>query len=188
MTNECRCCIADLPLEGKRTCPECGHVFKGNGWDGIDAHWRKNHENIMPYEEFWQSLCSEHRDRKRNQEAEPNTLGANLGKGIRMTVDDAITAFSKMTEEEQGRFLATLAHDITIVARGTYVPGTEEVADPPRLRRLNEAQHLVVGQLIKVLNRNKKRYPDDVLIHGFWEYNDPDLVWAFSQALNRMQK
>lgn len=101
-----------------------------------------------------------------------------------MTVEDAITAFSKMTEEEQGRFLATLAHEITIVARGTYVPGTEEVADPPRLRRLNEVQHLVVGQLIKLLDKNPKRYPDEVLIQGFWEYNDPDLVWAFSHALS----
>ena len=47
----------DAPKE----CPECGHVFQGNGWDGIDAHWRSKHENIMPYEEAWplitQGLC-----------------------------------------------------------------------------------------------------------------------------------
>jgi len=39
-----------------KVCPQCGHVFNGNGWDGIDAHWRaKNlgHENIMSYEEAW---------------------------------------------------------------------------------------------------------------------------------------
>jgi hypothetical protein len=34
-------------------CPECGHVFQGNGWDGIDAHWRAAHGHIMPYEEAW---------------------------------------------------------------------------------------------------------------------------------------
>jgi len=34
-------------------CPECGHVFQGNGWDGIDAHWRAAHEAVMPYEEAW---------------------------------------------------------------------------------------------------------------------------------------
>lgn len=35
----------------RKVCPECGHVFQGNGWDGIDAHWRSKHEKIMPYEE-----------------------------------------------------------------------------------------------------------------------------------------
>jgi hypothetical protein len=34
-------------------CPECGHEFKGNGFDGIDAHRRANHERIMPYKEAW---------------------------------------------------------------------------------------------------------------------------------------
>ncbi|MDB5660880.1 MAG: hypothetical protein JWS10_3495 [Cypionkella sp.] len=34
-----------------KVCPECGHVFKGNGWDGIDAHWKSKHINIMAYEE-----------------------------------------------------------------------------------------------------------------------------------------
>ena len=38
----------------KKVCPECGHEFQGNGWDGIDAHWRAHHEkNIMPYSEAW---------------------------------------------------------------------------------------------------------------------------------------
>ena len=36
-----------------KVCPECGQVFEGNGWDGINAHWRANHERIMPYEEAW---------------------------------------------------------------------------------------------------------------------------------------
>ena len=34
-------------------CPECGHKFKGNGFDGIDAHWRAKHEAIMPYKDAW---------------------------------------------------------------------------------------------------------------------------------------
>lgn len=44
------------PHEGKKVCPECGHVFQGNGWDGIDAHWRSKHEDVMPYEEAWPLL------------------------------------------------------------------------------------------------------------------------------------
>jgi hypothetical protein len=34
-------------------CPECGHQFRGNGFDGIDAHWRAKHENILPYSDAW---------------------------------------------------------------------------------------------------------------------------------------
>ena len=36
-----------------KVCPECGHQFQGNGWDGIDAHWRSKHEHIMPYTDAW---------------------------------------------------------------------------------------------------------------------------------------
>jgi hypothetical protein len=39
--------------EEKKMCPECGHQFAGNGWDGIDAHWKANHEKVMPYKEAW---------------------------------------------------------------------------------------------------------------------------------------
>ena len=33
-------------------CPECGYVFfRGNGWEGLDAHWNSRHANDtnMPY-------------------------------------------------------------------------------------------------------------------------------------------
>jgi len=36
-----------------KMCPECSHVFKGKGWEGIDAHWKAKHERIMPYEDAW---------------------------------------------------------------------------------------------------------------------------------------
>ena len=29
--------------------------------DGIDAHWRSRHAELMSYEDFWQSLCPGHR-------------------------------------------------------------------------------------------------------------------------------
>ena len=65
-TLPCVCCKrehengSELPQLPK-VCPECGHVFKGNGWDGIDAHWRSQHENVMTYGQFWESLCTRHR-------------------------------------------------------------------------------------------------------------------------------
>ena len=57
----CASCEAGLPTRGSRICPACGYEFRGNGWDGIDAHWRAKHEAIQPYEVFFSSLCSEHR-------------------------------------------------------------------------------------------------------------------------------
>ncbi|MGD0789067.1 MAG: hypothetical protein ABR898_13875 [Terracidiphilus sp.] len=39
-------------------CPECGHHFRGKGFDGIDAHWRARHEQIMPYSEAWPLIRS----------------------------------------------------------------------------------------------------------------------------------
>jgi len=39
--------------ERPKVCPVCGHRFQGNGWDGIDAHWRAHHDEILPYEKAW---------------------------------------------------------------------------------------------------------------------------------------
>ena len=40
-----------------KTCPECGHVFQGDGWDGIDQHWRFKHKH-MSYEQAWPLIQS----------------------------------------------------------------------------------------------------------------------------------
>ena len=65
MSENFLCCEKRIQYTRPRICPICFHVFKGNGWDGIDAHWRakanKNHEDVMPYKEFWEKLCLEHR-------------------------------------------------------------------------------------------------------------------------------
>lgn len=58
---QCVCCEHNTPIQGPRICPLCGHQFRGNGWDGIDAHWRSRHKDSMDYEQFWHSLCRAHR-------------------------------------------------------------------------------------------------------------------------------
>ena len=40
----------------RKVCPECGHIFKGNGWDGIDAHWKSKHELVTSYDKAWPRL------------------------------------------------------------------------------------------------------------------------------------
>ena len=57
----CFACRHGVPKKGRRRCPECGYIFRGSGWDGIDAHWKAKHESVLPYEEFWASLCRSHR-------------------------------------------------------------------------------------------------------------------------------
>lgn len=58
---ECLCCRKKMPSDLPRICPLCEHRFAGNGWDGIDAHWRARHGNIMSYEQFWDALCENHK-------------------------------------------------------------------------------------------------------------------------------
>lgn len=60
-TQTCLGCKHGSPTTGPRVCPICGHEFKGNGWDGIDAHWRSKHEDVVCYEDFWAGLCDQHR-------------------------------------------------------------------------------------------------------------------------------
>ena len=43
--------IAGSPIT--KACPECGLVFRGGTWGGIDAHWKALHNDIMPYKDAW---------------------------------------------------------------------------------------------------------------------------------------
>jgi hypothetical protein len=50
----------------ENVCPECGHQFKGKGFDGINAHWQAKHEAIMPYREAWPLIKSGSYHRKKS--------------------------------------------------------------------------------------------------------------------------
>lgn len=54
---------------------------------------------------------------------------------------------NSLSIQEKITFLARLAHDLTIAARGTYIPGTDNVAKPETLRHYNEIQHRVTASL-----------------------------------------
>jgi hypothetical protein len=58
---------ADNP---QKVCPECGHRFTGKGWDGIDAHWRKHHEGVLPYEVAWPLIQSGKYDSSEREDLE----------------------------------------------------------------------------------------------------------------------
>ncbi len=58
--------ITDPTGKVENVCPECGHQFKGNGFDGIDAHWRARHDAVMPYKEAWPLIKSGSYPQKRS--------------------------------------------------------------------------------------------------------------------------
>lgn len=46
----------DDTVHRSKVRPDCGYAFRGSGWEGIDAHWRAKHEDIMTYEYAWPLL------------------------------------------------------------------------------------------------------------------------------------
>ena len=104
---------------------------------------------------------------------------------LRMTPEEAIAAYSALPASEQLRVLADYAHDVTVIARGTYVPQTEDIADPSRLRLLNEVQHRVTGHMRHLISGNTKRYPDDMIVRIVIAEDDPELLRGFEAALRR---
>ena len=102
-----------------------------------------------------------------------------------MTIEEAIAAYSHLTSDQQVRVIARYAHELTVIARGTYVPGTENIADPYRLRMLNEVQHRVTGHLRHLLENDPKRYPDDVIVRIIVADDDPELLAGLGRAIRQ---
>jgi hypothetical protein len=96
-----------------------------------------------------------------------------------MTADEAVAASSALPADRQLAVLARYAVEMTIIARGTYMPGTEDIANPQRLRLLNEAQHRVTGHICNLLDGNTKRYGDDSLGQIIVAEDDLQLLYAF---------
>jgi hypothetical protein len=56
--------VTDRTKAVEYVCPECDHKFKGDGFDGIDVHWRAKHQDIMPYKKAWPLIKSGNYARK----------------------------------------------------------------------------------------------------------------------------
>jgi hypothetical protein len=41
-----------------KTCPQCDREFRGKGLEGIDAHWRANHNHLIRYEDARLSILT----------------------------------------------------------------------------------------------------------------------------------
>jgi hypothetical protein len=74
---------------------------------------------------------------------------------------DVLARYAAMDIQRQLIFLTRLAHRLTLVGRETY-DNHGRVADSEKLRSINEAQHRISGQQLKMLINDERRYPDDV--------------------------
>jgi hypothetical protein len=95
--------------------------------------------------------------------------------------------FRALPPAAQIEALVRLAHELTIVGRDAYEPGSLELRFPQRLRALNEVQHVITSHVLALLTTDPQRYPDDVLVSIILEQGDPDLrrqvVAAFTRTL-----
>lgn len=91
---------------------------------------------------------------------------------------DALNFYAGLTDPERLRFLPYLGYCLTISARNTYEVGTDEVIDPPKLRRFNEVFHRLFGH-ISEMTRGAPSRSDSDLIGTLLDHSDPALrVWC----------
>lgn len=107
-----------------------------------------------------------------------------------MKVEEAVKFFSHLSNAEEAEFLAVLGHELTITARDTYEVGAENIVNQPKIRRINEIQHRIFLQILSLVKRKEKCYPDDVLIQMILEHTEDkkfeaDVAWAFKRAADR---
>jgi hypothetical protein len=60
-----------------------------------------------------------------------------------MTINEVVSAAAQFSLHQKILLLARLSFELTIAARSTYIPGTEDIAEPRQIRAYNEIQHRV---------------------------------------------
>ena len=93
--------------------------------------------------------------------------------------------FRSLSQAAQIEALVRLGHELTIVGRDAYEPGSLELRYPQRLRALNEVQHLITSHVLALLTTDPHRYPDDVLTSIILEQDDADLRGQVTAAFAR---
>lgn len=102
-----------------------------------------------------------------------------------MDLASATSLLASLDNGDKLRMLADLAYHLTIVARDAY--NESGIADPGRLRSLNEIQHRVLGKLRSLATDSDAGLPDDALATMFFTRRDDValsslLAYAFERA------
>jgi hypothetical protein len=69
-----------------------------------------------------------------------------------MTIGDLEHAVAQFSPQQRIRVVARILHELTVAARETYAPGTDEIAAPRQLREYNEMQHRVAACLWELMD------------------------------------
>ena len=81
-----------------------------------------------------------------------------------MNLQSEIDYFTELQPVDQARLLAVFLHELTVEARNTYGPNTEQVHDGARLRFVNEIVCRLARFMEQLLVDDQTRPGDDVVI------------------------
>jgi len=81
-----------------------------------------------------------------------------------MNLQSEIDYFHELQPVDQARLLAVFLHELTVEARTTYGPNTEQVHDAARLRFVNEIVCRLARFIEQLLADDQTRPADDVVM------------------------
>lgn len=140
-------------MKEPKVCPECGHRFRGSGWDGIDAHWRSKHDHIMRYEEAWPLL----RDGKYPAAPFSGSSGdvpmtedvmSRLRKLLRLAAGTANLAEANVAAVKAAELMRQRQIDPDALFRIEEIVIEKEASPPPTSPRKRNARAEAFGRLI----------------------------------------
>ena len=106
---------------------------------------------------------------------------------INLEVLAELSAFVEgLDDPQQATFWALVAHNLTISARDTYVPQTNDIAEPAKLRAYNEIMHRVSAQIVAKQSKLATGFPTADLVRLVMETSVANALggvkWAVEQA------
>jgi hypothetical protein len=95
-----------------------------------------------------------------------------------------------LTGMQRKRLWSLVAFNLTVAARETYVPMTEEIAEPSKLRTYNAMLHRVTSQIVALQAQDPSAFPDQSLVQVLNEFAEHSgavrsLQGALEDALNK---
>ncbi len=94
-----------------------------------------------------------------------------------MSQNEALSAYSRFTEEERIRFLLELSHGLTVIARDAYFQGVIE--KPDKLIKSNEFQHRLARLALDIMDKQVVHTDDEIaeyLRAGFAEVEGTEML------------
>jgi hypothetical protein len=108
-----------------------------------------------------------------------------------MTESDIATRFLCLSQSQRRYVISSLAHLITVCARGAYAREEQGQEVTKKLHGFNELQHTVTGQLTHLLADDGKWYSDVDFVSILFdkarnEGIEAELIWALDFALGHL--